>query len=216
MPDAIYWIIGFSALAILVVVALFVRKRRKGESRGRDGERRVARVLARAARRCGGRVLNGVHLPLYEQSTEFDHILVGPFGVLVVETKNLGGEIFGDGNQQEWTQVTKTAKRSFYSPLLQNKTHVDNLRHHFQKERLYKVTIESAVVFADPGVTLNVPRSLPVYTLKALAKRLTRDAYLADKGVNVEQVVATISRNALTGIGTKTKHRKFVNEQSKH
>ena len=72
---------------------------RCAKHRGRVGERMVAAQLRRFARKHGGKVCSNVYLPLYAGTCEIDHLLFGSFGVLVVETKHVGGEISGNGSQ---------------------------------------------------------------------------------------------------------------------
>ena len=56
------------------------------------GERVVAGILRRYACRYHGKVINDLYLPLYDQTTQIDHILIAPFGMIVVETKNYKGK----------------------------------------------------------------------------------------------------------------------------
>lgn len=37
-------------------------------------------------------------------TTQIDHILISPYGVFVIETKNYKGWIFGSAHQKKWTQ----------------------------------------------------------------------------------------------------------------
>ncbi|WP_105213111.1 nuclease-related domain-containing protein [Pseudoalteromonas sp. T1lg22] len=57
----------------------------------------------------------GTNLTLYENLllytdngdfTEVDHLLVSPFGIFVIESKNYSGWIFGSEKQAKWTQRT--------------------------------------------------------------------------------------------------------------
>ena len=50
-------------------------------------------------------------------------------GLYVIESKNYSGWIFGNEEQDHWTQCLRgkfhtTQKHSFYNPLLQNETHI--------------------------------------------------------------------------------------------
>ena len=48
-------------------------------------------------------------------------MFVSVFGVFVVETKNMGGWIFGSERNREWTQVFPNAEKyKFQNPLRQN------------------------------------------------------------------------------------------------
>jgi len=57
-------------------------------------------------------------------STQIDHVIVSPFGIFVIETKNYKGWIFGSEKQRQWTQQIYRNKSRFQNPLHQNLLHV--------------------------------------------------------------------------------------------
>jgi restriction system protein len=65
------------------------------------------------------RRFHDVIIPSSNGTTQVDHILVSPFGLFIVETKNLKGWIFGSESQSKWTQVVYENKYSFQNPLKQ-------------------------------------------------------------------------------------------------
>lgn len=69
-------------------------------------------------------LLNHVTLPLKDDSTQIDHILISRFGVFVVETKHYNGWIFAGAKQATWTQVIFKSKFRFQNPIFQNLRHV--------------------------------------------------------------------------------------------
>ncbi len=73
--------------------------------------------------------INNVTLPLENGgTTQIDHIIVSPFGVFVVETKNYKGWIFGSEKQAQWTQMFRNGKKfKFQNPLRQNYLHTQTL-----------------------------------------------------------------------------------------
>jgi len=78
-------------------------------------------------------------------TTQIDHIIVSPYGVFVVETKNMKGWIFGGQQQKKWTQSLKGGnKHQFQNPLHQNYKHVKTLQSHLELE---DNQIHSVVVF---------------------------------------------------------------------
>lgn len=60
-----------------------------------------------------------VIIPASNGTTQIDHILVSPYGLFIVETKNKKGWIFGSGDQPKWTQSIYGKKYSFQNPLRQ-------------------------------------------------------------------------------------------------
>ncbi|MES2982897.1 MAG: nuclease-related domain-containing protein [Verrucomicrobiota bacterium] len=65
--------------------------------------------------------------PTEAGTTQIDHLVVSPFGIFVIETKNYRGWIFGSEKQREWTQQIYQNKKRFQNPLHQNKLHVKAL-----------------------------------------------------------------------------------------
>jgi hypothetical protein len=71
--------------------------------------------------------IHNVTLPTLDGTTQIDHIFVSPFGIFVVETKNIKGWIFGGENQTQWTQRIFKHSFRFQNPLRQNFKHVKAL-----------------------------------------------------------------------------------------
>lgn len=101
-----------------------------------DGELLVRRELMR--RYHDWILLNDVLLPSGQGTAQIDHILVSPAGVILIETKDMNGWIFGSPGQKQWMQSfaagrwsrkagIMTKKFTFYNPLLQNEGHANAL-----------------------------------------------------------------------------------------
>ena len=83
-------------------------------------------------------LIDDVMLPSVSETTQIDHILVAPSAVFLIETKEMGGWIFGRPAEQEWTQSfpagywsrkagIKSKPFKFYNPILQNEGHAKAL-----------------------------------------------------------------------------------------
>lgn len=57
-------------------------------------------------------------------TSQIDHIVVFPGGIIAVETKNWAGRIFGKGNEKQWTVMLGRRKYRKENPILQNKGHI--------------------------------------------------------------------------------------------
>ena len=62
---------------------------------------------------------HNIIIPATNGTTQIDHLLVSPYGLFIVETKNKSGWIFGSENQAKWTQTLHGKKYSFQNPLRQ-------------------------------------------------------------------------------------------------
>lgn len=60
-----------------------------------------------------------VIIPAANGTSQIDHILVSPYGLFIVETKNVKGWIFGSEDQRKWTKSVYGKKYSFQNPLRQ-------------------------------------------------------------------------------------------------
>ena len=56
-------------------------------------------------------------------TTQIDHILLSPYGIFIIETKNYKGWIFGSERQKLWTQKIFKKSYKFQNPLHQNYKH---------------------------------------------------------------------------------------------
>lgn len=97
---------------------------------GKRGERRVARKLDWLSQEYI--TLNDLLLPTRYGTTQIDHVVVSPYGIFVIETKNYKGWIFGHENSEEWKQ-SLYCKKNFWgrsskqyilrNPIRQNLNH---------------------------------------------------------------------------------------------
>ena len=58
-------------------------------------------------------------------TTQLDHVIISPYGIFVIETKNMSGWIFGSEKDSNWTQSLNggRTKYKFQNPLRQNYRH---------------------------------------------------------------------------------------------
>ena len=63
-------------------------------------------------------------------TSQVDVVVATRVGIVVFEVKDYSGWIYGQGNQQKWTQVLSygNEKYHFYNPILQNKSHNYNYK----------------------------------------------------------------------------------------
>nr|WP_227542927.1 nuclease-related domain-containing protein [Acinetobacter chinensis] len=92
-------------------------------------------------------LLNDCTLPdELNQTSQIDHILLSPYGIFVVETKNYKGWIFGGERQKTWTQKIYKNSYKFQNPLHQNYKHQKVLEN-ILTDIVDSTLIHSVVVF---------------------------------------------------------------------
>ncbi|MBV5275722.1 MAG: NERD domain-containing protein [Lamprocystis purpurea] len=109
--------------------------------RGILGERRVGAVLERIGTEC----LHDVIFPDGRGGlTQVDHVVLTGAGLVVVETKNYRGSIFGQEREAQWTQRLGRQSFRFQNPVRQNYLHTQAV-----KALVPGVPVLGWVVFTD-------------------------------------------------------------------
>ncbi|WP_340106136.1 nuclease-related domain-containing protein [Rhodohalobacter sp. 8-1] len=62
---------------------------------------------------------HNIILPSPNGTTQIDHLIVTPFGIFIIETKNKKGWIFGSAHRSTWTQSIYGNNYTFQNPLKQ-------------------------------------------------------------------------------------------------
>jgi len=101
-------------------------RRVRAELKGRKGEAALAEVLSRA----GLPALHDVVLRDGRGLTQVDHLVRLPGGIVVLETKAVGGVVTGGVRDRHWVQHLRdgAVQTVFLNPLLQNHRHVQAVR----------------------------------------------------------------------------------------
>src|SRR5690625_10174 len=87
--------------------------------RGWTGEKKTAFYLWVSLNSKVYRRFHDVIIPSGNGTTQIDHLLVSPYGLFIVETKNKRGWIFGSQSQKNWTQSLYGNNYSFQNPIRQ-------------------------------------------------------------------------------------------------
>ncbi|MFN3827433.1 MAG: nuclease-related domain-containing protein [Micavibrio sp.] len=99
----------------------------------------------------GSKFLFNLYIPRgNEKTTEIDMLLVCSKGLIVFESKNYSGWIFGNEKNKNWTQTFpagrgRSHRERFYNPIMQNATHIKHLRRIVGDN----IPIYSIIVFSD-------------------------------------------------------------------
>lgn len=109
---------------------------------GSSGERILYNTMIKKFNIPENQMFRNVYIPTKNGKTsEIDLLVVSKKGIFIFESKNYGGNIYGDANRSKWIQYIGHQKNFFYSPLLQNKNHARYL-----KEFLAKSGIEVPII----------------------------------------------------------------------
>ncbi|MCW9708971.1 NERD domain-containing protein [Fodinibius salsisoli] len=114
-----------TALLIILVIIGFVwlipqmREKILILFRGWIGEKKTTFYLWLSLNSKDYRKFHDVIIPSENGTTQIDHLLVSPYGLFIVETKNKKGWIFGSKGQKNWTQSLYGNNYSFQNPTRQ-------------------------------------------------------------------------------------------------
>ena len=190
-----------SFLAILFLLAVvglivFFCWYNSPQQKGKRGEKRVHDILSQLPD--GYHVLDDVVLETEKGTTQIDHVVVSKYGVFAIETKNYRGDIYGDDNRQQWTQIivtevryrrkwyktyTHVTKNHSYNPVKQSLGHCYVIRKYLSEWRQIKVI--PIVVFAGYANINNISSNYHVIYASQLIATIQNYhvEYLSDSDV---------------------------------
>ena len=100
-------------------------------------------------------VLKNIYVPYQDKTSEIDLLMIHEKGILVFESKNFSGWIFGSANQLNWTQSLQNGeKHHFYNPIRQNQTHIKALSEYLN---MPISSFTSYIVFSERCSLKSVP-----------------------------------------------------------
>ena len=197
-------VIGFILILLVVAFIVFRVPHNTPEHKGKEGELHVHNILAQLQENYT--ILDDVVLRTASGTTQIDHAVVSRYGVFAIETKNYRGDIYGNDDRQQWTQVivtdvtymkkwyktyTYVTKNRFYNPVKQSVSHANAIKKTLIAWPNLKVV--PIVVFAGNAILKNVTTQHHViYDSQLLATiRSYSTPYLSD--TDLSQVVSCLT-----------------------
>lgn len=175
--------------------------------KGMIGEWYVNKKLARGLDTDHYQLFKNVTLPTEDGTTQIDHILLSPFGLFVIETKNMQGWIFGSERQAKWTQQIYKHKTSFQNPLRQNYKHTETLR---DLLGLPKEAVHSIIIFtARAEFKTDMPENVG-YVNAAIKYIRSHDQVCFNELQRIELRHQLAAKKLKPGIKTHMEHVKHV------
>lgn len=194
----------------IIGLAIYIRWYNSSTQKGKRGESFINNVLLHLPDEYF--VLNNIMLDTGKGTTQIDHVVVSKYGIFAIETKNYRGDIYGDDNRKQWTQLivtdvtyrrkwyktyTYVTKNHFYNPIKQSLAHCYAIKNLLKEWPHLKVV--PIVVFAGDAVLKNViTNHHVVYDFELLDTiNKYRTIYLPDK--EVEKVADAILNKDASG-----------------
>ncbi|MFA9380011.1 MAG: nuclease-related domain-containing protein [Acetanaerobacterium sp.] len=183
-----YFYLFLAAGAVILFIAALIIRDAVLKIQGRYVKTKVLAKLKGYSRIRGFRVLTDVHIPCKGGEKVITHVVVGIFGILVVDAHEFHGELYGTADDKKWTYIPKKgAKQHPDSLSLDLQAKVDALRTLLAEHKLYRMTIDSVNVVrnSEKQLVLFLPQNLPVIRVKRLPSFLNKSKYDTDAGMDI-------------------------------
>ncbi|WP_242634642.1 NERD domain-containing protein [Bacillus timonensis] len=163
------------------------------------------------------KVFNDVLIPLKNRkASQIDHVVVSPYGIFVIETKNYKGWIYGDSKSKYWTQVFYKRKEKLYNPIWQNYGHIKALQEYLgiEKEELY----HSIVSFSNRATLKKIETSgtntSVIYSSRLVSTINAHKKVVISTG-QVRQIAAKLEKTINADREKKKQHVKTIKDSKR-
>ena len=202
-------------ICIFVLLVAFKIWMSSPKNIGKFGEKRVARKLDWLSKEYI--TLNDILLPTSYGTTQIDHIVVSPYGIFVIETKNYKGWIFGHENSEEWKQSLLGKKRfwgwsseqhKLRNPIRQNAAHARAVKAILKEVGDFPII--PIVVFADSAErNITTPNHIVISwcNLRSAIKSYRTQCISQE---DIQRIVSKISSANITTEGSRESHIRNV------
>lgn len=157
------------------------------------------------------------------RTSQIDLVMVGTKGIYVVEVKSFNGKVYGDGKKKTWYYYNGGKKYDIYSPLLQNKKHIQYLKNflaEFGDISFFSVVLLIGADFKVNNINHNpenmdtvICNSLPALT--DAIQLLSEDKPTILDEAKKQQVFNYIQNNQYIGKDARVTHKQSVQNYKK-
>lgn len=197
-------------IIVIIVIAFFIiaiiLRYNQSAIKGKYGERKVSAILMSLP--SDYYLFNDVYIQINDRSTQIDHVIISPYGVFVIETKNYTGWIFGSEHAEFWTKNMYGNKYQFQNPLKQNYFHVKALESLFGIPKNKFIPI---VVFLE-GATLKCEtKGIVIYSnqLKDIIYSYTTPTI---NSLDIQKLTEKLSHSRLVTKEIKKEHKQKISQ----
>jgi hypothetical protein len=183
--------------------------------KGKTGERFAYRVLK--DQYLSKQIFRNLYVKRSDgKYTEIDLVTVGRGALLVYESKNYSGWIFGNDTDAYFMQTLPNGKKQrFYSPIRQNNTHIEALKEYLDG---YPLEYHSVIVFSERCTLKNISCTTPnTHIIKRDAldrtvSKIRKKAALTLTKEQLEEVISLLAKVQRPDEEIREKHLTDVKE----
>lgn len=201
MNNPIVWTFAGIFIACILISLAFYLYRSSFFRKGEYGKHFVSKALKRYASPRGMTVLSDVSISNGNENAHFDHVLIGYFGVLFVQSIQGAGSFWGDGKQDTWAFSDEKSKTKllFKNPFDEMNAKLSIFRSVLAQNKQYKVPVDSAVVIVTLGdaprmYLSNIKDSDTIMLDSQLSAFLRDERFEKDNGIDMDAVAKLFSK----------------------
>ena len=200
MQSPMYWIFLIIVSVFLLLLYLYSKK-----LTGHVGEFWVKGELKKLTGEY--LIINNVLIKNIDRSSQIDHVIVSPYGIFVIETKQINGYIEGNDYDKKWKVV---AGKTYYinNPVHQNYGHIQALKEFTRLEENKFISI--VCISSNAKTKINSKNVVMVYELIDRIKEY-KEEILPD----FKQIYTILNHDNITNIESKKEHVKQVKQLAK-
>jgi len=159
---------------------------------------------------------------LYEMvkmSSQIDHVIVSPYGLFIIETKNHKGWVYGTIESKVWTQVLNGengrraygghAHYTFFNPVTQNIGHIQHLS---KAINISPNCMTGMIVFTNPEAFLGNINCSCCYTLDMLYEAIMSYTTPIWNINQTEKIIHAIEKNNSNNYTLSKEHTVYVED----
>ncbi len=204
MDEKTMWLLTIASMLLMVLLVvggwLFFDWKKAHSGSQKACNRIVGKTLRRYAALRGHKVLADITLKGKDGNTHADFVMVGSFGMLVVNVARWKGSYIGEEGAENWTvelRDKKQTRQKMPNLLKEGGAFVEALRGEFVQQKIYKVQVYQCVVIPyaqkqDTGIYLNGDRADGVYFLKNFKNYLSKSKFEKETDINIDKIIALL------------------------
>lgn len=184
--------------AVAVLLAIYRAHTKKNLSQRTKQD--IARTLRSMAPLREWKVMNDVTLTDQKGEVTADHLVIGPFGALVLSDIHRQGGYYGELRDQEWVISTggedkvETMRMKVPSPVKNNERFVAAFRALLTRGEVYNVPVDALCPVTQSKIEVYVTGAAPMVVGSGrLREVLGRQKYQKDNGVDPEKIAALVA-----------------------
>lgn len=129
------------------------------------------------------KIMTNLYIPTEKGTTEIDIVLIAPWGIYVIESKNYSGKIYGDQKYRNWHHYLGGKKYEFLNPIIQNQLYIDAL-----EKVLPNLTLHSLIIFGNKTelkkLSVDKDQVILVYELEDYMEKRSKNVIYSQKNID--------------------------------